>query len=471
MREKYGGRDQVHVANGSGMHISNVGHATLLSPSRALHLKNILHVTNAHKSLASVHRISSDNNVFLEFHPEFFLIKDQTTKKVLHRGRCEGGLYPLGLSQASWSKQVFGVNKPSTSRWHSRLGHPAFPIVVHVLRNHKLPFVSDNASESVCDSCQRAKSHQLPYFISNKIATAPLELIHSDVWGPAPTSVGRYSYYVSFIDDHTKYTWIYLLRQKSDVFAVFKDFQALVERKFDKKILSMQTDWEGEYERLNSFFLRMGIAHRVSCPHAHQQNGSAERKHRHIVEVGLALLANASMPLKFWDEALLTATRLINLLPSKVVNYQTPTELLYNETPDYSSLRVFGCACWPNLRPFNSRKLQFRSKRCAFLGYSPLHKGYKCLDISTGRVYISRDVVFDEGVFPFASLHENAGARLRHEISLLPEQLRCSNHGGVNSVGQTLPNDADSNGVVSTVIDEQEMLGGEQGGIFSQNGA
>jgi histone deacetylase 1/2 len=121
----------------------------------------------------------------------------------------------------------------------------------------------------------------------------------------------------------------------------------------------MQTDWGGEYERLNSFFLRIGVAHRVSCPHAHQQNGVAERKHRHIEEVGLALLANASMPLKFWDEAFLTATRLINILPSKVVDYKTPMELLFHEVPDYSSLRVFGCACWPNLRPFNSRKLEF----------------------------------------------------------------------------------------------------------------
>jgi histone deacetylase 1/2 len=168
---------------------------------------------------------------------------------------------------------------------------------------------------------------------------------------------------VSFIDDHTKYTWIYLLRQKLNVFVVFRDFQALVERKFNKKILSMQTDWGGEYERLNSFFQRIGIAHRVSCPHDHQQNGAAERKHRHIVEVGLTLLANASMLLKFWDEAFLTAVHLINLLPSKVVDYKTPTELLLHETPDYSSLRVFGCACWPNLRPFNSRKLAFRSMR------------------------------------------------------------------------------------------------------------
>jgi hypothetical protein len=313
----------------------------------------------------------------------------------------------------------------------------------------------------VCDSCQRAKSHQLPYFASNKTATAPLELIHSDVWGPTPTSVGRFSYYVSFIDDHTKYTWIYLLRQKLNVFVVFRDFQALVERKFNKKILSMQTDWGGEYERLNSFFQRIGIAHRVSCPHDHQQNGAAERKHRHIVEVGLTLLANASMLLKFWDEAFLTAVHLINLLPSKVVDYKTPTELLLHETPDYSSLRVFGCACWPNLRPFNSRKLAFRSMRCAFLGYSSLHKGFKCLDINTGRVYISRDVIFDEDIFPFASLHENAGARLRHEISLLHEHLLSSHHGGVGGIdhyfANTNPNDSESD-----VASHQETSGDEQ---------
>jgi histone deacetylase 1/2 len=415
MREKYGGRDQVHTANGSGMSISNIGHTTLHTPIHDLHLKNILHVPSANKSLASVHRIASDNNAFLEFHPNYFLIKDRQTKTTLHQGRCDGGLYPLELSRkgASQIKQGLGVNKPSTSRWHSRLGHPAFPIVSRVLRDNNLPFISDKSDEFVCDSCQRAKSHQLPYDISNKRSTAPLELIHSDVWGPAPTSAGKFSYYVSFIDDHTKYTWIYLLRQKSDVFAVFRNFQALVERKFRKQIISMQTDWGGEYERLNSFFQHIGIAHRVSCPHAHQQNGAAERKHRHIVEVGLALLANASMPLKFWDEAFLTSTHLINMLPSKVLNYQTPAELLLQEKPDYSSLRVFGCACWPNLRPFNSRKLAFRSKRCVFLGQSFRHKGFKCLDTSTGRIYISRDVIFDESVFPFASLHDNAGARLR----------------------------------------------------------
>ena len=119
---------------------------------------------------------------------------------------------------------------------------------------------------------------------------------------------------------------------------------SMVESYFDKKIISVQTDWGGEYQRLNSFFQRIGIAHHVSCPHAHQQNGSAERKHRHIVEVGLSLLAHASMPLKFWDEAFITATYLINRLPSKVIHGQTPLHHLFKQTPDYHTLCTFGCA-------------------------------------------------------------------------------------------------------------------------------
>ena len=102
------------------------------------------------------------------------------------------------------------------------------------------------------------------------------------------------------------------------------------------------------------------------------------------------------MPLKFWDEAFLAAAYLINRIPNNVIQYTTPLERLLDQKPNYSALRTFGCACRPNLRPYNKHKLQFCSKQCAFLGYSNIHKGFKCLDISTGRVYISRDVVFDD---------------------------------------------------------------------------
>lgn len=133
------------------------------------------------------------------------------------------------------------------------------------------------------------------------------------------------------------------------------------------------------------------------------------------------------MPLKFWDEAFATAIFLINRLPSKVIQNQTPFEHLFTNQLDYSFLCSFSCACLPNLRPYNTRKLQFRSTQCVFLGYSDMHKGFKCLEPSTGWVYVSRDVVFDEHVFPFAHLQPNAGARLRAELSILPDSLTNSN--------------------------------------------
>jgi hypothetical protein len=230
---------------------------------------------------------------------------------------------------------------------------------------------------------------------------------------------------VSFIDDFSKFTWIYLLKNKSEVFQNFQEFQNLVECLFDKKILAVQTDWGGEYQKLNTFFQRVGISHHVSYPYAHQQNGSAERKHHHIVEVGLSLLAHSCMPLKYWDEAFLAATYLINRIPTKILDFSSPLELLFKEKPNYGGLRTFGSSCWPNLRPFNTQKLQFRSKQCVFLGYSNLHKGFKCLDVAEGWVYISRDVVFDEIVYPFSKLNPNAGSHLRSEVLLPLDSQPC----------------------------------------------
>ena len=96
----------------------------------------------------------------------------------------------------------------------------------------------------------------------------------------------------------------------------------------------------GKYEKLHPFFHNLGISHRVSCPHTHQQNGTAERKHRHIVETGLTLLAHASVPLCYWNDAFATACFLINRLPSRTIYMKTPLEKLFNETPDYTFFKV-----------------------------------------------------------------------------------------------------------------------------------
>jgi hypothetical protein len=145
-----------------------------------------------------------------------------------------------------------------------------------------------------------------------------------------------------------------------------------------------------------------------------------ERKHRHLVETSLSLLASASMPLKFWGEAFLTASFLINRLPSPVTNHQSPFELLFHKAPDYNFLKVFGCACWPHLCPYNQHKLAFRSQLCVFLGYSFQHKGYRCLHLPTGRIYISHNVIFDENKFPFYAPRVSPESPIQQPLCYLP---------------------------------------------------
>jgi hypothetical protein len=142
------------------------------------------------------------------------------------------------------------------------------------------------------------------------------------------------------------------------------------------------------------------------------------------------LLALSGMPVRFWDEAFHSACYLINRMPSKVISGDTPMFHLLGLKPDYKFLRVFGCSCWPNLRPYNPRKLDLRSKQCTFVGYSANHKGYKCLDRQSGRVFISRDVVFDESVFPFKnnSTHCSSAPHNSNQPTVLPSFTPLSHY-------------------------------------------
>lgn len=111
----------------------------------------------------------------------------------------------------------------SSDLWHCWLGHPSFSVVDFIVKSNKLA-CTPRQSSRVCDPYQRAKAHQLPFQKSKHVTSPPLELVHSDVWGPAVTSVGGFKYYVSFLDDFSRFTWIYLLKRKSDVEHAFHLF-------------------------------------------------------------------------------------------------------------------------------------------------------------------------------------------------------------------------------------------------------
>jgi hypothetical protein len=203
MREQYHGGDTVQVGNGAGLRILHTGSCSINTNTRPLALSNVLHVPEISKHLLSGHKLSRDNNVFFEFHPWYYFIKDRATRKLLLEGKCESDLYPLKPFDV---ESLLVGYSAQPDQWHARFGHPSSLIVRCILRLNNLPCLKESSVSSVCNACQLAKSHQLPYNTSIHRTTMPLEIIHSDVWGPAPISVGGYKYYISFIDDFTKFT-------------------------------------------------------------------------------------------------------------------------------------------------------------------------------------------------------------------------------------------------------------------------
>ncbi|KAA0059801.1 Retrovirus-related Pol polyprotein from transposon TNT 1-94 [Cucumis melo var. makuwa] len=165
------------------------------------------------------------------------------------------------------------------------------------------------------------------------------------------------------------------------------------------------------------------------------------------MDMGLTPLSQATLPLSFWDEAFSTSVYLINRLPTPVLNQLSPLEKLFGRQPDYPSLRVFGCQCYPLIRPYQSHKLSYRSKPYPFLGYSSSYKGYKCLS-QDGRLYISRHVIFDENSFPYASFSSHSIPLSTNNVFNPPVQsirhTATLNHNAVRHETETFNDNTDN---------------------------
>ena len=171
---------------------------------------------------------------------------------------------------------------------------------------------------------------------------------------------------------------------------------------FSKSVKTVRSDNGTEFMCLSSYFREHGILHQTSCVGTPQQNGHVERKHRHILNVARALLFQASLPIKFWGEAILTAAYLINRTPSSIHKGISPYEILHGSKPAYDLLRIFGSACYVHWITRSKDKFEERSRLCIFVGYPFGKKGWRVFDIERNEFLLSRDVVFREDVFPFS---------------------------------------------------------------------
>ncbi|KAL0641356.1 hypothetical protein Bca4012_102542 [Brassica carinata] len=379
----------VMIANGDKIPIRGIGNLKLFDKNtRAFYMPEFT------SNLLSVKKCTTDLNCNVIFSPNDVKFQDIESSQLIGKGITKGELYlleeldPISNHNCSFTS-ASSLNK--NALWHARLGHPHGRAL-----NLMLPGVSFENKD--CEACILGKHCKIVFPNSTSVYDKCFDLIHSDVWTAPCISRDNHKYFVTFIDEKSKYTWLTLIPSKDRVIDAFKNFQTYVTNHYNAKIKILRSDNGGEYTSyaFKSHLSHHGILHQTSCPYTPQQNGVAERKNRHLMEVARSLMFQANVPKRFWSDAVATACYLINRIPTKVLKDQAPFEVLNKHKPSVDYLRVFGCLCYVLVPGELRNKLEARSTKAMFIGYSTTQKGYKCYDPDTRRVLTSRDVKFIE---------------------------------------------------------------------------
>ena len=302
------------------------------------------------------------------------------------------------------------LNENSAILWHKRLGHISKERIQRLVNDGILDPL-DLTDFQVCIECIKGKQTNTKKLGANR-ATDVLELIHTDICGPFPTaSWNGQQYFITFIDDYSRYGYLYLIHEKSQSLDVFKEYKAEVELQLGKKIKAVKSDRGGEYygrydgsgeQRPGPFaiFLKeCGIVPQYTMPGKPSMNGVAERRNRTLKDMVRSMINHSSLPESLWGEALKTAVYILNRVPTKAVT-KTPYELWTGKKPSIRHLHVWGCPAEARAYKPHEKKLDSRTVSCYFVGYAERSRGFKFFDptarsfFETGNARFLEDVEF-----------------------------------------------------------------------------
>ena len=161
---------------------------------------------------------------------------------------------------------------------------------------------------------------------------------------------------------------MYLLKHKSDAFPIFQQFKTMAEKHYHSSIHFLRTDCVGEFtsNAFNFFCANTGIIHHLTCPHTPQQNGVAEKRHRHLVQCILALLSQSSLSLSYWSYALATDAHLINELPTPLLNMSSPWEQLHTVNQTSPILKPLVATVFPYSAPIIPTNFNLKQPLASF---------------------------------------------------------------------------------------------------------
>jgi len=304
---------------------------------------------------------------------------------------------------------VASLSQPATlEQWHRRLSHCS-PLTIMEMSKSKLVdglHISGSELRGKCEDCIIGRQTRRPYDGHTEKDLDPLELVSFDLWGPSCVqSAGGKVYFMPIVDGGSSYKHGAFLADKSDASTIpaFDAFRAEAEALSGRKIRRVRTDRAYDSAAWKEYCQRHSIIHEFSAPYSSAQNGLAERAIRTTMDDVRTLLRDSGLGHSYWAEAAAFSIHTRNLLPSRRHPGKIPLETFTGKRQDVSHLRVFGARCWAKIPTVHGSqvdggsKLDPRGFECRLLGYAGGHGNYKVQGVESRRVFVSRDVVFEEG--------------------------------------------------------------------------
>lgn len=385
----------VKMGNDGEAEVVGIGDVCLeTSNGSKLILKDVKHIPDIRLNLISTGKLDDDGYCNTFVNGQWKLTKGSM---IVARGKRLSALYML---QAKISNHAVNVveNVAISELWHKRLAHISEKGLTLLGKKNALSGLK-SVDLQKCAHCLAGKQNRVSFKSSTPSKKENLlDLVHSDLCGPMKIqTLGGSLYFVTFIDDHSRKTWAYTLKHKSQVLDVFKQFHASVERETGRKLKCIRSDNGGEYSGpFDEYCAQQGIRHQKTPPKTPQLNGLAERMNRTLVERVRCLLSQAKLPKSFWGEALSTAVHILNLTPCVPLQFDVPNRVWTGKDVSYDYLRVFGCKTFLHIPKDERTKLDVKTKQCVFVGYGHDEFGYRFYDPIHKKLVRSRDAVFME---------------------------------------------------------------------------